>query len=131
MPKVFTSKTQRKGEIGEHLAVRYLQNKGFSIIDRNYTKKWGEIDIIAKKWGRVHFIEVKSQTVLGIDEENIANSYHPEENMHTNKIARLRRTIQSYLAGHTIKEWQFDLMTVHIDQELREAKVVFQEDVIL
>ena len=46
MPKVFTSKTQKRGETGENIAVFYLERQGFKIIDRNYTVKAGEIDII-------------------------------------------------------------------------------------
>ena len=60
MPKVFTSETQKKGEIGENIAVKFLMKHNFSIIERNYTKKWGEIDIIAEKSNKLYFIEVKS-----------------------------------------------------------------------
>ena len=49
MPKVFTSKSQQTGEIGENVAVKFLMKHGFSIIERNYTKKWGEIDIIKEE----------------------------------------------------------------------------------
>ena len=60
MPKVFTSKTQKTGEIGENIAVRFLVKRGFTVVDRNYTKKWGEIDIVAEKADKIYFIEVKS-----------------------------------------------------------------------
>ena len=49
MPKVFTSKSQNIGEIGEELAALFHMKQGFTILERNYTQKWGEIDIIAKK----------------------------------------------------------------------------------
>ena len=38
MPKVFTSETQKIGEIGEKIAEKFLMKHGFSILDRNYTK---------------------------------------------------------------------------------------------
>jgi putative endonuclease len=59
MPKIFTSKTQIIGEIGENIAVKFLMKHNFQILERNYTKKWGEIDIVGKKLGKLHFIEVK------------------------------------------------------------------------
>ena len=129
MPKVFTSKTQRTGEIGEHVACRYLLGKGFSIIERNYTKKWGEIDIVAKKKSTIHFIEVKSKTG---DISKGTDDYRPEDNMHPWKLKRLSRTIQTYLLENNIKgEWQFDLAVVHLSPDLKDAKVKFIDNVIL
>ena len=60
MPKVFTSQTQKIGELGETLACEYLIRESFKIVDRNYYQKIGEIDIIARKDKIIHFIEVKT-----------------------------------------------------------------------
>ncbi len=60
MPKVFTSKRQKLGQLGETIAVTFLINRGFSIVERNYTKPWGELDIIAEMDKKLYFIEVKS-----------------------------------------------------------------------
>src|SRR3989338_3683782 len=54
---------QRIGNIGEELACMFLVKQGFTIIERNYKKKWGEIDIMAKKDKILHFIEVKTVTI--------------------------------------------------------------------
>ena len=67
MPKVFTSETQKIGEIGENMAVKFLVKHGFSILDRNYTKKWGEIDIVAEKNNKLYFVEVKSVSRQTLD----------------------------------------------------------------
>ena len=134
MPKVFTSKNQKTGEIGEHLATRYLQNKGFSVVERNYTKKWGEIDIIVKKGQKIHFVEVKSLSGIGgnIAKEAKEGEYRPEDNMNHHKLDRLKRTIQTYLAEFNVKEdWQFDLVTVYINQHTKEARINFLENIIL
>ena len=42
-----TQKTEL-GKLGEDLACRYLVDKGYRIIERNYRKPWGELDVIAK-----------------------------------------------------------------------------------
>lgn len=68
--KQFTSKTQKIGEIGEKIAEMFLVKHGFTIIDRNFTHKLGEIDIIAKKNNKIFFFEVK--TVV-----NKNNNAHP------------------------------------------------------
>ncbi|MBV9159572.1 MAG: YraN family protein [Candidatus Kaiserbacteria bacterium] len=51
------------GDMGESIAAQYLERKGFRIIDRNYLKPWGEIDIIAEKSGIIHFVEVKMELI--------------------------------------------------------------------
>lgn len=47
--KKFTSNSQKIGELGENVACKFLMKHGFTILERNYTKKWGEIDVIALK----------------------------------------------------------------------------------
>lgn len=55
------------GKKGEEVATQYLQKKGYKIIDRNFRKGYGEIDIVAietsKKLEKILvFIEVKTRT---------------------------------------------------------------------
>ena len=130
MPKVFTSNTQKIGEIGENVAVKFLMKHSFSILDRNYTKKWGEIDVVAEKEGKLYFIEVKSVTC-----ETLSNTdnYHPEDNMHPWKLKRLSRTIQTYLLSKNLaeEEWQVDLLVVFLNIKNKKAKVKVVSDIIL
>ncbi len=53
---------KRIGKIGEELTCKYLEQKGYSIIKRNFYCKQGEIDIIAKENNEIIFIEVKTRT---------------------------------------------------------------------
>src|SRR3989339_988801 len=136
MPKVFTSETQKTGEIGENIAVKFLVKQSFSILERNYTKKWGEIDIIAKKDKKLYFVEVKS--VSRPDLENVTretlDQYHPEDNMHPWKLKRLSRTIQTYLLSKKIpdeKEWQVDLLVGFLDINGKKARIKVVSDIIL
>ena len=50
------------GAIGEELAAQYLKKKKYQILDRNFSNKLGEIDIIAKQNDVIIFIEVKSRS---------------------------------------------------------------------
>jgi len=139
MPKVFTSKTQQIGEIGENHAVEFLMKQDFKIIDRNYTKKWGEIDIVAEKGKKLHFIEVKSISSTYVEDsvdrrENINDEYRPEDNMHPWKLKRLSRTIQTYLLSKNVpeeKEWQFDLLIVCLDLKNNKSRIRLESDIIL
>ncbi|OGI61024.1 hypothetical protein A2814_01170 [Candidatus Nomurabacteria bacterium RIFCSPHIGHO2_01_FULL_38_19] len=137
MPKVFTSEKQKIGEIGENIAEKFLVKHGFLVLDRNYTKKWGEIDVVAKKDNKLYFIEVKS--VSGVSAKALASAdettgSRPEDNMHPWKLKRLSRTIQTYLLSKKIAndiEWQVDLLVVYLDLKSQKAKVKVVSDVIL
>jgi len=142
MPKIFTSETQKIGEIGENIAIKFLMKHDFSVLDRNYTKKWGEIDIIAEKDNKLHFIEVKSvsrETLNTFIPKSYNDSderyqHRPEDNMHPWKLKRLSRTVQTYLLDKKIsdeKEWQVDLLVVYLCQKEKKAKVKVVSDIIL
>jgi putative endonuclease len=49
----------KKGKKGEDMAARFLMDKGFEIIERNYRYKQSEIDLIVKKDNWLIFVEVK------------------------------------------------------------------------
>ncbi len=55
------TENRRRGNIGENFAVEYLQNEGYTILERNFATKLGEIDIIAQKDKYIAFVEVKSR----------------------------------------------------------------------
>lgn len=135
MPKVFTSEKQKIGEIGENVACKFLLKKGFSILERNYTKKWGEIDIVAEKNGKLYFIEVKAVTRdFSFVSQGTLDEYKPEDNMHPWKLKRLSRTIQTYLVSKKIREemeWQVDLLVVFLDLKDKKAKIKVVNDIIL
>lgn len=131
---------QKVGQIGENIAVKHLKKLKFRIIDRNYRKKWGEIDIIAKKDNILHFIEVKSvsrETFFEskeLNEDVSRETSHPEENVHYWKRKRLKRTIQTYLMDKDAEyetEWQIDIMAVFINLKTMKAKIRITEDVVI
>lgn len=120
-------KTRKRelGDIGENLACEFLRRRGYEVVERNYLRKWGEIDIVAKKGELVHFIEVKSVT-------NINSGYRAEDNMHPWKLKRLSRAIQTYLLEKNIeRDWQLDLITVKIDEVKRQGRVELIENIVI
>lgn len=141
------AKHNETGAVGETIAANWLEKKGFRVIDRNYRKKWGELDIVAQKDKVLHFVEVKTvsrRSFGGPPSPNIyggtskfeqeINNYRPEDGMHKWKVRRLRRAIQTYLAGKYKGNdplWQFHLICVFLDQERRVAKVKFVKNLIL
>ena len=125
---------RRVGDIGEGVVCTFLEGKGYKVIERNYLKPWGEIDIVAEKDDMTIFIEVKSVSRSlkeGISRET---SYRPEENMHPAKIKRLHRAIQTYLLSKKIPEsrpWQLHLACAYLDFGTHKARVELLENVVL
>jgi len=111
-----TSK-QTIGRKGEDEAVKYLKAKGFQILDRNYRKPWGELDIVAQKGSSLYFVEVKTVTRQWAG--GGGNFYEPEDNIHPWKIKRLSRAIQTYLLEKKIDDeanWQVDAISVYLEE---------------
>lgn len=50
---------RKLGDFGERMAVQHLEAKGYRVIERNYRRREGEIDIIAQGGGVLAFVEVK------------------------------------------------------------------------
>jgi len=124
---------QKVGKLGEDIACRYLVERGFWIIERNFWRKWGEIDIIASRKNLLHFIEVKTvSSDFGKDDGDSIDAYRPEENVHPRKLKRLARTVATYLAGRNDDpEWQFDVVVVFIDRDAKKARIRYLEDIVL
>ena len=53
---------RRLGDAGEDAACRYLEARGWTVLDRNVVRPGGEIDIVARSGGTVAFVEVKSRS---------------------------------------------------------------------
>ncbi len=47
------------GNAGESAVCEFLAKNGYEILERNYTVRGGELDIIAEKNGTIVFVEVK------------------------------------------------------------------------
>lgn len=61
------------GDKGEQIASDYLTALGYEVIDRNYTSRFGELDLVAIDGEELVFIEVKTRTTdtFGLPEEAI------------------------------------------------------------
>ncbi|WP_300279998.1 YraN family protein [Peptacetobacter sp.] len=98
-----------KGRIGENIALKFLIDKGATILERNYWSKFGEIDIIAYfDATEIVFIEVKSRT-------NCKYGY-PAEAVDINKQNKIRKTAEYYIMSNFIEDVsvRFDVIEIYI-----------------
>ncbi len=125
-----TQKTEKQkiGAIGEDIATTFLVKRGFTVIERNYLKKVGEIDIVCKKGAKIYFVEVKtvSREIFSHETED---DYRPEDNLHAQKIVRLGRAIDIYLEERGIEcDWEILGVMILLDEMQKKAKVTLLEN---
>ena len=114
---------KKVGRIGEDLACLFLQRKGFKIIDRNYRKPWGEIDVIAESKNIVRFIEVKAVSRESGADISHEIDYRPEEMVQKSKLNKLARTAALYMESKKDRrEYQIDVVGVILNDETKTAR---------
>lgn len=96
------------GNAGEDIAVKYLEEQGYIILERNFYCRQGEIDIIAKDKNEIIFVEVKTRrdTKYG----------YPSEAVNQQKIKHILKTAKYYLYKNKLlnKYVRFDVIEVLI-----------------
>ncbi len=118
------------GKAGEQIAAGYLEKHGLVVLDRNYLKKWGEIDIVTRDTqDKVHFVEVKTvsyETKQQLQAAVTRRTWRPEENVHPHKLRKLQRAIESWLMEkHHDGEWQIDVVAVRLVSREKYATVKY------
>lgn len=96
-----------RGRWGEQVACRFLERKGYVLIDRNWRGPQGELDLVMSDRGRLVFVEVKAR-----GGERFGS---PEEAVTAVKRRRLRHTARAYLEARGLLEsdWRLDVVAVH------------------
>lgn len=116
----FTAK--ETGDKGEEYAVKYLKKNKYKILERNYRKRYGEIDIIAENDGYIAFVEVKTR------HQNSMTL--PVEAVDRKKQQRLIKTAYTFLSERVSdKMCRFDVCEVYVDSNtLKLIKINYIEN---
>lgn len=147
---------RKTGNLGESIAVKYLKSKGFSVVERNYWRKWGEIDIVARRTSTdslslinkgfttnisretqkvVHFVEVKSvsyETRSLLDWVVTHETWRPEELVHAFKLNQIRKAIESWVLENNWQgSIQIDVIAIRMVPRERYAVVKYIPNVII
>lgn len=100
--------TQKIGKFGEDEAVKYLRQNGYKILDRNFSCKRGELDIVALDKDELVFIEIKSRVSLkyGL----------PSEAVTKNKLKHIYKTAENYLYSRNLEKekCRIDVIEIYI-----------------
>lgn len=115
--KKFNWKT---GRAGESFAASALEKKGYQILEKNFSNKFGEIDIIAKDKDVLVFVEVK--TKIG-DEFGL-----PEEMVGPGKLQKVRNMATMYMKGQLVV-CRIDVVAIVINEQYEIQRFTHYENV--
>ena len=108
------------GKYGEDVAERYLKQKGYNIIEKNFSCRQGEIDLIAQNKEYIVFVEVKTRSnfLYGKPVDAVGD----EKQKHMYNVARY------YLYIHGLEQSfvRFDVIEVHIDRGIAKVNHIRQ-----
>jgi len=102
-----TDRRKALGKLGESLAARELERRGYRIVERNWRCPAGEMDLVAEQRGVLVFVEVRTRR--GSERGT------PEESLTTRKQAKLIEVAQAYLEEGTADlDWRIDVVAVEL-----------------
>lgn len=104
------------GKLGEEIAKKYLEDKGYKIIEQNYKTRYGETDIIAKSGKELVFVEVR--TKIG---ENFGT---PEDSLDKRKLKKL------WLNAKAGKATRIDAICIVLNNSLKVERLNHYENIV-
>lgn len=115
------------GKAGENYAETYLRSKRYRIIERNFRRPWGELDLITHSPdGTLVFVEVKT---MGLPP---AGHIIPEDNMTRNKTSKTRRAALYYANANPKLSpigWRIDLIAIELRANERPIDIRHYENI--
>jgi putative endonuclease len=110
---------QGLGRTGERLAAESLLSKGYSILERNFRCRQGEIDLVAEDEQDIIFVEVKARRGISFG--------LPEDALTLRKRRKLVELASYYLDLHTCSDrsWRIDVVAVQFSSsgKLEEIRI--------
>ena len=107
---------QRLGAFGESAAAKFLVDRGYRILDRNYRCEIGEIDLIVRDGRWLVFVEVKTRSGGGYG--------HPFESITAQKLSRMRKLAAYWCQLNAAPGTRFRLDAVSV--LVRERRVLIE-----
>lgn len=100
------------GDMGEEIAVKFLQDNGYQILARNvHYSRFCELDIVAKQKNTLVFVEVKTR------KNNDFGT--PLEAVTKSKYANIKKGALKYLEEHPVKNYRVDVIGITLQPELK------------
>jgi putative endonuclease len=107
------------GQRGEELAADHLVRRGFSILERNFRTRWGELDIVAFDGSTLVFCEVKSRRCSRESGRPGLAASAPFESLHGRKRHQVRQMAKVWMSNRLERPYapliRFDAIAVSFE----------------
>lgn len=119
------ARNRRLGDFAERVAASHLEAKGYQVLERNWSVREGEIDIIASRNSELVFVEVRSK-------QGRMATGTPEESITGRKATHVRAAAAAYLQQHpdAPPNQRIDVVVLELDAKGRVLRVEQIENAI-
>ncbi len=112
------------GILGERIAQRFLEDKGYRIRCVNFRTPFGELDIVATHRASLVFVEVRTRSTSSLGPPILSVTRLKQIHIIRNALFYLKRY------GLIDSDWQIDVITVKLDHQLKAENVEHIENAV-
>ena len=112
------------GALGEKVALRFLEAKGYRVKCRNFRTPFGELDIVTKHGDSIIFIEVRTRTTSSLGPPFLSVTRVKQAHIIRNALFYLKRY------GLIGRDWRIDVVSVKLDSRLTLENIEHIENAV-
>jgi len=112
------------GMLGEGIALKFLEDKGYKIKCRNFRTPFGELDIVAKHKGSLVFIEVRTRSTSSLGPPVLSVTRIKQIHIIRNALFYLKRY------GRAYADWRIDVICIKLGHDLQPESIDHIENAV-
>jgi len=123
------------GEIGEAIAAKYLKQKNYKILEKNFSQRYaqgpqiGEVDLVARsKAGFLESLGIGKNPITFVEVKTVYGNkgFFPESKVNAQKKEKIAKMAEIWLQKKKVgldTPWQIDVIAIVIDPKEKKAKI--------
>jgi putative endonuclease len=112
------------GKIGEQIAMTFLEQKGYEVLDTNVRTPFGEIDIVARRKEMTVFVEVKTRATSSLGPPFLNVTREKQRHLIRNALCYLKRR------GRVYSDWRIDIVSVKLNDRREPESIELIENAV-
>ena len=125
---------KKLGRLGEKIALKYLENLGYTLLHRNFSMRGGELDLIMSHNSRIIFFEIKTRRAAMQAASGAPKFGFADEQIGWRQRLTLVHSARAFLHLKSLAHcsWQFDLISINLKLQregVPEARITHLQDI--